>query len=170
MQCIGCKTSFKPKRYNSKFCNNLCKSKFYSKIYYHKYREKVLIAKKSYYETNKVEIIAKTSKYCNERRKVDINFRLKRYLRSRLYSATKHGYLAGSAIDNLGCSIFDFKIYLTSKFISGMTWDNYGEWHIDHIKPLSSFNLSNPEEIKLACHYTNLQPLWAKDNLSKGNR
>ena len=51
-----------------------------------------------------------------------------------------------------------------------MTWDNYGEWHIDHIKPISSFDLKDAKNQKLAMHYTNLQPLWAKDNISKGNK
>lgn len=51
-----------------------------------------------------------------------------------------------------------------------MTWENFGEWHIDHIVPLSKFNLTDYEQLKIACHFSNLQPLWAKDNLSKGNR
>jgi hypothetical protein len=64
------------------------------------------------------------------------------------------------------------KLYLESKFQPGMSWDNWGRtgWHIDHIKPLALFNLSDRKQFLEACHYTNLQPLWAKDNLSKGDR
>ena len=50
-----------------------------------------------------------------------------------------------------------------------MSWNNYGKWHLDHIKPLSSFNLQNIDELKQACHYSNLQPLWAEDNFKKGS-
>jgi hypothetical protein len=106
------------------------------------------------------------SKYNN-----DLNFRLSDILRSRLNKAIK-GIRRGSAVKDLGCSIEELKVYLESKFLPEMTWNNYGKygWHIDHIKPLSGFNLSNIEQLKEACHYTNLQPLWAKDNLSKGSK
>jgi len=67
-------------------------------------------------------------------------------------------------------SIEGLKNILESKFQSGMNWENYGEWHIDHIRPLSSFDLTNPTELKLACHYSNLQPLWAYDNLSNSDK
>ena len=100
----------------------------------------------------------------------DINYRLCSILRKRLNRAIKGNYKIGSAVSDLGCSIEDFKKYFESMFLEGMTWDNYGKWHIDHIKPLSSFNLNNPDEFKTAVHYTNLQPLWAEDNLKKSNR
>ena len=69
----------------------------------------------------------------------------------------------------LGCSIDHLKKHLSSLFKEGMTFENHGEWHLDHILPLSSFNLTDKDQYKKACHYTNLQPLWAFDNLSKGD-
>lgn len=98
--------------------------------------------------------------------------KLRNNLRSRLNKALKGGYKIGSAIGDLGCTIEELKAHLESQFQEGMTWDNWSKdgWHIDHIKPLASFDLADEEDLKKACHYTNLQPLWAKDNLSKGNK
>ncbi|MDC0427466.1 hypothetical protein OAL77_01805 [Candidatus Pelagibacter sp.] len=70
----------------------------------------------------------------------------------------------------LGCSIDDFKIHLEKQFKTKMTWENYGKWHIDHIKPVSKFDLTNQEEQKKCFHYTNLQPLWAKENIVKSDK
>jgi len=68
-------------------------------------------------------------------------------------------------------SSIDFlKQYLEERFQSDMTWNNYGEWEIDHIKPLSSFDLTDRDQLLQACHYTNLQPLWAEENARKGDR
>lgn len=74
-----------------------------------------------------------------------------------------------SAIDFLGCSINELKFYLEGKFKDGMTWENHGNegWHIDHILPLAYFDLTDKEQAKKAFHYTNLQPLWAIENLKK---
>jgi len=73
-------------------------------------------------------------------------------------------------IELLGSSLQDFEIYLTSKFKEGMSLDNYGEWEIDHIKPISSFNLNNKLELFECCNYNNLQPLWKKENRIKSNK
>lgn len=105
------------------------------------------------------------------RYKEDLNYRLTRILRARLGMAVINNYKAGSAVKDLGCSIAELKVHLESKFRIGMSWDNYGtKWHIDHIVPLASFDLANREQLLKACHYTNLQPLWAEDNLVKGDR
>jgi hypothetical protein len=66
----------------------------------------------------------------------------------------------------------ELKLYLESQFTEGMSWDNYGRegWEIDHIRPLSSFNLEDRDELLKACHYSNLQPLWRTDNRKKGSR
>jgi len=102
--------------------------------------------------------------------KNNVQDRIARCLRARLNDALKGNSSTGSAVRDLGCSIEEFKKYIEAQWQEGMIWDNHGinGWHIDHIKPLASFDLTKPEELKKACHYTNLRPLWAKDNLSKG--
>lgn len=110
-----------------------------------------------------------------ERKQLDTNieYKIKHTLRSRIRGAlNKH--MAGKYrnTDNLtGCSMSDLKEYLENLFIEGMTWEKVGkEIHIDHIKPCCSFDLTNEEEQKKCFHYSNLQPLWARDNLSKGGK
>lgn len=102
------------------------------------------------------------------------NYRLGRLLRSRINTAMKRLRCekVGSAVNDLGCSIPELRQYIESLFQPGMSWENYGArgWHIDHRKPLSSFNLTCREEFLKACHYTNLQPLWWQENLCKGDR
>ncbi len=107
------------------------------------------------------------SKYMSEYNKRN---RLAYNLRKRLQKALKGNFKSGSAVEDLGCSISELKLYLENQFEPDMSWDNYGEWHIDHIHPLSGFDLSDPEQIRKACHYMNLQPLWARDNQSKGDK
>jgi hypothetical protein len=93
-------------------------------------------------------------------------------IRSRIISALKYGYKSAHTEELIGITFPKLKVYLEKQFKPGMTWENhsfYG-WHIDHRLPLSSFDLTNPEEQKKAFHYTNLQPLWMKENLQKGNK
>lgn len=98
--------------------------------------------------------------------------RLSHGLRNRMNQAIKNGQKAGSAVRDLGCSIEHLRGYLAGQFETGMSWDNWSRdgWHIDHIKPLSSFDLTDPKQFRQAAHYTNLQPLWATENLRKGAR
>ena len=109
-----------------------------------------------------------TAKRCAE----DVVFKLCRNLRGRLYKALKGQAKEAHTLDLMGCTTNELNIYLESKFQPGMTWDNWtvDGWHVDHIIPLVAFDLENPEELRKACHYTNLQPLWAKENLSKGGK
>jgi hypothetical protein len=119
-----------------------------------------------YGKNNRSKITARE----RNRVKIDINYYLTRKLRTRIRAAVKNNQKMGSAVSDLGCSIIEFKEYLESKFLLGMTWENRSEWHLDHIKPLSSFDLTSREQFLTACHYTNLQPLWAKDNIQKGSK
>lgn len=90
-------------------------------------------------------------------------------LRSRIYWALRRGEADrnGSTFELTGCTPEQLQQYLESKFLEGMSWNNRSDWHIDHIIPCISFDLTDPEQQKKCFHYTNLQPLWAKDNLSK---
>ena len=86
--------------------------------------------------------------------------------------ATGKRLLLKEALELLGCTIEEHQEYLESKFTEGMTWENHGlkGWHIDHILPLNEGGATLTEEEKIKrIHYTNTQPLWAKDNYSKGN-
>lgn len=105
------------------------------------------------------------------RRKHDINWRLMRNLRCRLNRALQNNQKQGSAVDDLGCSIPDFRKHLFGLFKPGMTWKNYGKgkdcWNIDHIMPLFAFNLVDRQHFLLANHYLNLRPLWSAENATK---
>jgi hypothetical protein len=76
----------------------------------------------------------------------------------------------GHTIELLGCSLEKFLGHIESQFQKGMTWDNYGQWHVDHIRPCYSFNIMDKREQRVCFHYTNLRPLWAKENLKKGRK
>jgi len=143
-----------------------------SSTYAKKYYEKHLLQKKEYKKANK-EKIAQNSRL---KYKTDIQYKIRVVIRTRLKQTLKTYIKYGkyvkisSAIKELGCTVEELKLHLESRFQEGMTWDNHGlhGWHIDHIKPLASFDLTDIEQFKQACHYSNLQPLWATDNLSKG--
>ena len=103
--------------------------------------------------------------------KTDIKFQLSHRLRTRVRKVLLHRSKVGSAVRDIGCSGDELALYLKNKFTPQMTWPHFmaGLIHIDHIIPLSSFNLENREEFLKACHYTNLQPLWATTQLARDN-
>lgn len=142
----------------------------YYKAYQSNFRmdnaEAIAQYKEKYRKDNRIEI----NQYFVDRRKADLQFKLANNLRNRLNKAIKTKQV--SAVRDLGCSVAFLKAYLESKFEPGMTWENWttNGWHIDHIYPLSKADLTNTEELKKVCHYTNLQPMWAKANISKSNR
>ena len=93
-------------------------------------------------------------------------------IKSRLRRSLKEKFIdkTNSFSKAFGCNLETFKIFIENKFTKGMNWDNHGEWHLDHILPLSSFNLADPKEFSKANYYKNFQPLWARDNLQKSNK
>lgn len=109
-----------------------------------------------------------------ERRQNDVGFRMEGILRCRIGDAIREQKCRKSyrTLELIGCSIDKLIEYLESKFLPGMSWENHGRygWHLDHILPCSSFDLTNPWQQKLCFHYTNLQPLWAVDNLTKSDK
>lgn len=95
---------------------------------------------------------------------------LYRLLVSRIPSKIRKGISGCSTEEKLGYTIEEFKNHIELLFQDGMTWENHGEWHIDHIMPVSKITVNSHEDAKIINQLSNLQPLWAKDNLSKGDR
>ncbi|MNX99669.1 hypothetical protein D3C86_1321310 [compost metagenome] len=133
-------------------------------------REKLNQKQKLYYEANRSKYSANSLVQKKRRYREDPLFALEGLCRRRILCAMqKGGYKKSTKTENiLGCSYEDLVKHLESKFLPGMTWENRGRhgWHIDHETPLAS--ASTAEELEALCHYTNLQPLWAEDNLKKG--
>ncbi len=110
--------------------------------------------------------------YMKERRKRDPAFRILCCLRSRVKSAVKAQGTRKHAktLNLLGCDTGHLKRHLESLWLPGMCWENYGEWHIDHIRPCASFDLLDPAQQRACFHWSNLQPLWAMDNFRKNDQ
>jgi hypothetical protein len=146
-------------------------------------KEKIKETNAKYIEANKDKIKEQQKLYAqnnrdkiNERRKQYLasnpNARLAHNLRARFHDALKRSSFGktSTTIHFLGAEIETIKQHLQTLFLQGMSWDNYGEWEIDHIIPIASFDLSSEEEQLRCFHYTNLQPLWSSENRSKGKK
>ena len=149
--CIICK-----KEYDKNYCiKNKCK--------------RIKVAKD--WKQNNIEISNKYFReYCKKRRLTEPLYKLKCNIRNLIRSSIiKKGYAKKSkTYVYLGCSYDEFKIHLERQFAKGMTWQNTHRWHLDHIYPVSL--AKDEEELIKLNHYTNFQPLWAADNLKKGNK
>lgn len=158
-----------------------------AKEYWMENKDHLGIKRKECYQKNRDTILEKASQYAKEnrekintyaknRKENDINFKLTCILRSRLFDALKgRTKKTQKALELLGCTIEEFKLYIESLWLPGMSWDNHGswkrgepmKWHIDHITPCCRFDMTKELEQKECFNWKNLQPLWADKNLSK---
>jgi len=156
--------------------NNKQKIREYQRNYKRKNKNKLREKQKQYRSTQTYQ--DKVRVRDRQRYKNDIEYKIACCIRGRLSRAIKQNNKGGSAIKELGCSILELKKHLESKFYSHpvtseeMIWENHklDGWHIDHVIPLANFDLTQLEEVKKACYYTNLQPLWAEENQFKGGK
>lgn len=124
----------------------------------------------NYYIENREKHKKRSAEYIKKRLLTDPMFKLSRCMRDRVFAAFKHKKWKKNSKtqEMLGADYKTVMGHIESRFKKGMTWDNQGEWHIDHIIPLAS--AKTEQELIQLCHYTNLQPLWAEENLSKGDK
>jgi len=160
--------------WDGKRCHDKEKIAERNKKWYEENKEAAQNQQKKYREENK----EKVRKYQRDRRKTDPLYKLKGNLRSRFYDAI----MAKNAYENkkhgtftyICCTIAFVLQYIESQFTDGMSWDNYGrgddKWHVDHRRPCESFDFNIKEEIFMCWHWTNLQPMWQPENLSKGDK
>lgn len=139
------------------------------KIWLKDNKEKVRETKRNWYKENKETILNKKRLYIKNRKQIDPLYHLQMTIRSLIKTSfRKKDFNKPRTLSILGCTYEEFKIYIESQFINDMTWENYGEWHLDHKIPVSW--ATSEEELYKLNHYTNFQPMWAFDNMSKSNR
>jgi len=167
LKCKNCDELFEvyPHQKNiRKYCSNKCQMSS------PEFREQGRL-KRTKYKTEQEKHLANSKNkriFARQKFKNDMSYRILSNLRTRLWKAVKSNVKSASTKELLGCTVEFLKKHLQSKFKSGMSFENYGKWHVDHIKPCIKFDLSKPEEQHKCFHYTNLQPLWAKENWKKG--
>jgi hypothetical protein len=155
----------KQKPYQCKQCRNkICRNNKNKEEYNKKQRED--------WVKHNEKRNASRRKNLQHRRDTDHVYCIKMSLHVRLYDAVKRqkGIKSAKTIELIGCQVDELLEHLGSQFTEGMTWENYGQWHIDHIRPCASFDLTDLEQQKICFHWTNLQPLWATDNIKKGSK
>jgi predicted nucleic acid-binding Zn ribbon protein len=173
--CVVCGKAFKATHGHAKTCSFRCRNKLN-----YKYPKKEKVKKKCPICSASFSTNMKNKVYCSTRCRTKDRYRkenakpqtrIRKHLTMRIKALTKRrDYSTFSKL--VGCTIRELRTYLESKWQPGMTWDNYkyNGWHIDHIRPLCSFDLNDKKQVFEANHYTNLQPLWADENFSKGGK
>ena len=191
------KNELKTKGYRKKYYDkNPQKFILISKLYRLSNPEKIKDQQKKYYENNLTYHKNRLKRWCElnkEKRSIYLknwkinnkehikHYKIKKYKNDTIYQLisnsrnrlnafikTNNFIKHGKTFEMIGCSPDELKIHLERKFKEGMCWENRNEWHIDHIIPLSSAN--NENDVIRLCHYSNLQPLWAYENLKKSNK
>ena len=154
---------------NGPYLRSHCKACEVVRVRQYYNQEKRKEYNRQYRASNMEHIRQIKQKYESRKRAEDIQYGIRTALRRRVGEAVKRGSRAGSAVRDLGCSISAFKLYIENQFESDMSWHNYGQWHLDHIVPLSHFDLTNRQQFLEACNWLNYQPLWAIENLLKSD-
>jgi hypothetical protein len=163
--------------HKNKTPEKLAARRLYNKEYSKKYPEKIKLSRKKTNEKRKNDPIRYEKEkiyhrnWVKNKRITDPNAKLLFYTRSSMYKVLRGLEKSAPTLKLLDVPNIEFLWqHLIKQFQPGMTKENYGLWHVDHIIPCSSFDFSNLEQQKKCFHYTNLQPLWASDNLSKGTK
>jgi hypothetical protein len=150
--CLLCQNEFQPKRKDAKFCSQGCG--------------------RDCWRLNNEEYIKQDQRH---RYHNDVNRKISTCLRSRLNKALKGNVKSDSTMRLIGCTVDELKVYIESQFESWMGWGNHGSyspyrktWHLDHVIPMSAFDLKDSSQQQLACHFSNIRPLLADKNLKKG--
>jgi hypothetical protein len=137
--------------------------------YRKKNKEKLRAARREYLRKNREKINEKNKRYQKHRRRTDPMFKLRQSISSGVWHALRDNKAGRSWEQILDYTLSDLKKHLESQFKDGMTWENYGDWHIDHIIPIAKHNFTTDqhEDFKRCWALSNLQPLWAEENFSK---
>lgn len=142
---------------------NADKLRKYSAEYYRKNTDKLRKTKAEYRRKNADKVRKKSAEYSRR-----IEVRIVRDQRSRLKQII--GSTSVRRHEMTGCTPKQLRDHIESQFVKGMTWENQGRWHIDHIMPCSAFDLTKPDQVKVCFNWQNLRPIWAKKNLRKGKK
>ena len=172
-----CKNGVHVESNGSSFCKKCKKKKKISEFTTEKSGRRHIVClacraerQERYYAVNRDEVNRRQSERHKRLAATCPEFAVLRRLRCRLRKFVAKKQYKSSTRHTLGIDLEGFLAHLESRFLPTMSWDNMNLWHLDHIKPCSLFDFKNPDEVAKCFHYTNIQPLWAKDNLSKNNR